>query len=84
MPLPSIVLVFAIVGAEVELLQQIPRDVIGAPPSALMLPPPNADVCDIEEIVLVEIPIGNVGESAENDNTFPYTVPAAFVAYALT
>jgi hypothetical protein len=42
-PVPSEVLVPAVVGV-VEVLQQTPRAVIAAPPSLVMFPPPLAEV----------------------------------------
>ena len=51
-PVPSEVLLFAIVGV-CDVLQQTPRAVIGEPPLLEMLPPDTADVLvTIEGIVV--------------------------------
>ena len=52
-PVPSIVLLLLIVGELVELLQQTPFELIEAPPSLEILPPPIALVVVIDDIVFV-------------------------------
>ena len=54
-PVPSIVLLLLVVGELVELLQQTPFEVIVAPPSLEILPPPLALVVVIDDIVFVLI-----------------------------
>jgi hypothetical protein len=51
-PLPSVVLLSAVVGLA-EVLQQTPLTVTVAPPSEVTLPPPDAVVEVMEEIVAV-------------------------------
>jgi len=61
-PEPSCVLVFAIVGLTV-VLQQIPRAVTGAPPSAVILPPLIALVVVIDEAGFVSIDDKDAGKA---------------------
>ena len=82
-PFPSTVFGFVIVGLVVTLLQHIPREVIVAPPSPIILPPPVAVDCVIKAIGVVVVPVGIVAVVVENVFTSPYAVPIAFVAYAL-
>ena len=79
MPEPLFVELFKMVGLEVVLLQHKPLDVIVAPPSVIMFPPPIADVCVIEDILLVDKPIGKLAAIVEKTITFPYVVPMLFV-----
>jgi hypothetical protein len=51
-PVPSVVLLSAVVGLA-EVLQQTPLTVTVAPPSEVTLPPPEAVVEVMEEIVAV-------------------------------
>ena len=51
-PVPSVVLVFAIVGFE-EVDQQTPRAVILAPPSLVIVPPEEAVVWVMAEMAVV-------------------------------
>lgn len=67
-PVPSLVLLFKIVG-EVEVLQQTPRDVTAAPPSLVIVPPLIALVKVIEVIELVDIT--GRPDSVLNDTSFP-------------
>lgn len=53
-PVPSMVLLSAIVGVEVVELQHTPRLVIVPPPSLEIVPPLKAVFCVIEEAVVVE------------------------------
>ena len=59
------------VGLEVVLLQQIPREVIVAPPSLETEPPPEAVVCVVDVMELVVTPVGIVAGNVENDITEP-------------
>jgi hypothetical protein len=79
---PSVVLELFIVGF-VVVAQQIPLDVIAPPPLEVMFPPETADVWDIEVITEV-VTVGSDMLVATKDISFPYEVPAVFVAYALT
>ena len=64
-PEPSIVLVFAIVGLVVILLQQTPREVIAAPPSLEIDPPLDAVVYVIADVVITDID-GSDGDNVLN------------------
>jgi hypothetical protein len=82
LPVPPPLLVFVlkdIVG--VGLMDQTtPRIVTGAPPSVDILPPPEAMVLVIE--LMADVVKVGTAEAAVvlNDNSFPYAVPALFVA----
>ena len=69
--MPSVVFKFEIVGLEVELLQQTPREVIAAPPSPVIFPPLAADICVIEDIDVVDIPTGIVAATVVKALTEP-------------
>ena len=82
LPVPPPLLVFVlndIVG--VRLMDHItPRIVTDAPPSVVMLPPPVAVVLVIELMADV-VKVGTATAAVVlNDNSFPYAVPALFVA----
>jgi len=63
--------------------QQMPRAVTGASPSLVIFPPETADEDVIEETDVV-VSVGITATLVVNDNSFPYEVPIAFVAYDLT
>ena len=79
MPLPSEVVLLAVVGLG-DVLQHTPLAVTDAPPSDVILPPLEAVVPVIEEIAVV-VRAGMA--SVVKLTSFPYDVPALFVAYAL-
>jgi hypothetical protein len=81
-PDPSVVFESPIVGFAV-VDQQEPLSVIALPPSAIIFPPVTAavKVTELDEVVVnAGIKIG----LDVNETSFPYAVPALFVAYALT
>jgi hypothetical protein len=80
-PVPSDVLLFAIVGP-VEILQQTPRTVTEAPPSLVMLPPLLAVVA-VTEVIAVVVRAGVTALVAKL-SSFPYAVLTLLVAYART
>jgi hypothetical protein len=80
-PVPSDVLLFAIVGP-VEILQQTPRTVTEAPPSLVMLPPLVA-VVEVMEVIAVVVRVGIEAARVEKFISFPYTVPLPLLKYAL-
>jgi hypothetical protein len=57
-PLPSVVLLSAVVGLA-EVLQQTPRAVTDAPPSEVTLPPPDA-VVEVIEVIVAVVTVGVV------------------------
>jgi hypothetical protein len=59
-PEPFLVILFDIVGFEVVLLKQTPREVTVDPPSLDMVPPPDAVFCAIADIDVVDDTIGRV------------------------
>ena len=80
-PVPSEVLLLLIVGP-VVVLQHTPRAVIGDPPSDVIVPPAMAAVVAIPlGVVVVRLTMTVSG--VMNATSLPYTVPLAFVAYAL-
>ena len=82
LPVPAPLLVFVlkdIVGTGL-VDQTTPRNVTGAPPSIVMLPPPVAVVLVIELMADV-VKVGTAAAAVVlNDNSFPYAVPTLFVA----
>ena len=52
-----------------EVLQQTPRAVTGAPPSALMLPPLCA-VVSVMEVIAVVINVGKIGATPTSSGSF--------------
>ena len=62
-----------------DVFQQIPRYVIGDPPSAVMVPPLTADVCVIEVISEV-VKTASVAALVVKLTSLPYAVPAEFIA----
>ena len=77
-PDPSEVLLFAVVGFAV-VAQHTPFAVTEEPPSELMFPPDTAVVEVIEDAAVV-VRTGTATEPVVNVKTFPYDVPALFVA----
>ena len=62
--------------------QQTPLTVITAPPLEVIVPPETADV-EVIEVTAVVVRVVVVVEVV-NETSFPYAIPALFVAYALT
>jgi hypothetical protein len=75
---PSFVMKSFIVGF-IEVAQQIPLEIIAFSPSEVIFPPETAPVRVIEEIAAV-VRIGSCAGFTENESSFPYAVPAIFVA----
>jgi hypothetical protein len=75
-PVPSLVLLSAVVGLGL-VLQQTPRAVTVAPPSSVTFPPESAVVEVMLEIAVV-VMVGTV--SVVNSCWSPYAVPTEFVA----
>ena len=75
-PVPSLVLLFNMVGDD-DVLQQTPLMVIATPPSFVMAPPLIALVADIEVIEIVL----NSGtpDKVLKETSLPYVVPKLFV-----
>ena len=80
-PVPLSVLPSVTFGSP-EVLQHTPRDVTGAPPSLLTVPPDLEEVDVMEETISVAI-VGISGLVLKL-TWLPYCVPALFVAYART
>ena len=82
LPIPAVseVLALAVVGA-VVVAQQTPLAVIAPPPSAVIFPPETAEV-KVIELIAVVVRVGATIELVVNEISFPYAVPALFVAYA--
>ena len=80
-PVPSLVLLSAVVGLAV-VDQHTPLAVTGDPPSDVTFPPEVAVVAVtfVTAVVVTVAPIASVVKVT----SFPYAVPASFVAYALT
>jgi hypothetical protein len=81
-PVPSEVKALLVVGLSV-VAQQTPFAVTGAPPEAEIFPPEVAVVYVTADGTVVVI-VGTDKRLVENDTSFPYPVPALFVAYART
>lgn len=79
-PAPSVVFVFEMVGP-VVVLQQTPLAVMVPPPSIVIFPPEVADE-DVIAVIAVVVIVERLAVVV-NENSFPYAVPALFVAYAL-
>lgn len=76
-PVPSIVLLFEMVGLG-NVLQQIPRAVTGDPPSLVIFPP---QVAEVEVIVAKSIVVKTFAKSkVVNVDWSLYPVPTEFVA----
>ena len=78
-PVPFMVLLFAIVGFA-DVLQHAPRAVTFAPPSLITFPPLVAVVCEMEDVVAVER-VGIKGLVLKL-TWVPYAVPTLLVEYA--
>ena len=81
MPVPSFVKELAIVGL-IVVAQQTPLAVTEAPPSVDILPP---DIAVVFAIFVTEVVLLTVGTTiglfkVVNEISFPYPVPALFVA----
>lgn len=83
-PDPSVVVELAVVGFMV-VDQHIPFAVTAEVPPYVTFPPELAVVVPIPEMTVV-VTVGRAtgGASVVKEISFPYAVPAAFVAYALT
>jgi hypothetical protein len=79
-PVPSEVLELLIKGFSVN-PQQVPLAVIAPPPSAVIFPPEVA-VVKVIEVTEVVIRVATTTAVVVNVTSFPYAVPALFVAYA--
>ena len=77
---PSVVLKLLTVGP-VVVAQQIPLTVTAPPPLLVIFPPEMADVIVIPVIAVV-VRVGTAIAPVKNEISFPYAVPAEFVAYA--
>jgi hypothetical protein len=78
-PVASEVFGLLVVGFAV-VAQQVPLAVIAPPPSAVIFPPDTAVVKPIEVAVVV-VSVGNTTGLVVKVSSFPYAVPALFVAY---
>jgi hypothetical protein len=81
-PVPSSVLEPVITGLAVK-AQQTPLAVMFAPPSAVIFPPEDA-VETVTKVAVVVVRVASTIWLVVNDTSFPYAVPALFVAYART
>ncbi len=77
-PVPSAVWESEVVGPDV-VLQQTPRIVISSPPESVIFPPDIALTDKRFEIAAV-VRTGSVAALVVKDISFPYAVPALFVA----
>jgi hypothetical protein len=81
-PVASDVFDPVIVGLAV-VAQQVPLAVIVPPPSAVTFPPEVA-VVNVIAVAAVVVTVGSTIGFVVNMSSFPYAVPALFVAYART
>jgi hypothetical protein len=81
-PVPSEVNASLIVGLAIS-AQQTPLAVTLAPPVAEIFPPEVA-VVYVTAVGTVVVRVGTDKRLVENETSFPYPVPALFVAYART
>ena len=81
-PVPSVVLELVIVGFAV-VAQHVPLAVTAPPPSTVIFPPAVA-VVNVIAVAAVVVSVGTTIEVVVNETSFPYAVPALFVAYART
>jgi hypothetical protein len=79
-PVASDVLEAVMVGSAV-VAQQTPLAVMSPPPSAVMFPPETA-VVRVIAVTGVVVRVGTTIGLVVNETSFPYEVPALFVAYA--
>ena len=77
-PVPLVVLSFAVVGFEV-VAQHTPLAVTVPPPSEVTLPPDTA-VVRVTEDMSVVVTEGMLASLVVNVSSFPYAVPALLVA----
>jgi hypothetical protein len=76
-PVPSLVLLFRVVGEVEDVLQQTPRAVIVVPPSFVTTPPLIALVAVIE---VVEVVLNSgTPDKVLKETSLPYVVPKLFV-----
>jgi len=82
LPLPLDVKLSLVVGDEVN-AQHIPLEVTAPPPLSEIFPPETADD-DVIDVIAVVVRVAGCTGRVVKESSFPYAVPAVFVAYALT